>query len=414
MMASFSDNEKNYANGIKRVQSLPIEPENRYYQPGTALNRLLSEAPYLPRCSDNKTAALVRPRDYAIRYPYVQVNRQDMVSWLVFDLDHSNPLIWEEANLPAPNLVVKNRNNGHSHLFYAIVPVCTSENARSKPIQYMKAVYEAMAARLNADPAYSGPVAKTPNHPWWSTWEIHSAEYSLGELADYVDLVSTPPWSTNPNLDAVSHSRHCLLFEELRFYAYSIVNREREEGTFKSFRRLLEAYADSKNNYSSRGFSMNLSFAQVSATVKSVARWTWDRYYGSSQTNRGVMNLDKTMSLKERQGLAAKRTHQTRQNATESKIKSACRLMHKRGEKLTQIAVARVAGLSRQTVAKHQQTLNDFSAPPASNVIPLPSISNGLKNVNYATHQIPGQLRALIDFSKTNEWVLFPRVKPPD
>lgn len=278
----------------------------------------------------------------------------------------------------------------------------------------MKAVYEAMAARLNADPAYSGPVAKTPNHPWWSTWEIHGAEYSLGELADYVDLVSTPPWSTNPNLDSVSHSRHCLLFEELRFYGYSIVNREREEGTFKSFRRLLKAYADSKNNYSRRGFSMNLSFAQVSATVKSVARWTWDRYFGCGHCNRGVMDLDKTMSLRERQRLAAKRTHQTRKNATESKIKSACRLMHKRGEKLTQIAVARVAGLSRQTVAKHQQTLNDFSDITASNVIQLLSISNELKNVNYAVHQISGQVRPLIDFSKTNEWVLFPRVKPPD
>ena len=134
----------------------------RYYQPDTALNRLLSEAPYLPRCSDNKTAARVRPREYAIRYPYMQVNQPDRVSWLVFDLDHVNSLIWEDENLPAPNLVVRNRRNGHAHLFYAIVPVCTSENARSKPIQYMKAVYEAMVARLQADPAYSGPVAKTP------------------------------------------------------------------------------------------------------------------------------------------------------------------------------------------------------------------------------------------------------------
>ena len=127
----------------------------QYYQADTALSRLLAEAPYLPRCSDNKTAALVRPREYAVRYPYMQVNRSNMVSWLVFDLDHSNPLIWEDENLPAPNFVVTNRKNGHAHLFYAIVPVCTSDNARSKPIQYMKAVYEAMAARLDADPAYS-------------------------------------------------------------------------------------------------------------------------------------------------------------------------------------------------------------------------------------------------------------------
>ena len=400
------------------MQSLPIEPEiqvsSRYYQPGTSLNRLLSEAPYLPRCSDNKTAALVRPRDYAIRYPYMQVNRQDMVSWLVFDLDHSNSLIWEDVNLPAPNLVVRNRNNGHSHLFYAIVPVCTSENARSKPIQYMKAVYEAMAARLNADSAYSGPVAKTPGHPWWSTWEIHGAEYDLGELADYVDLISAPPWSTSPNLDSVSHSRHCLLFEELRFYAYSIVSREREEGTFKSFRRLLEAYADSKNNYRSRGFSMDLSFAQVCATVKSVARWTWDRYTGCSKCNRGVMGLDKTMPLKERQRLAAERTHQERQNATESKIGAACRLLQKKGERLTQVAVARAAGLSRQTVAKYQNILNESSELSPLEAAPLVSVSRAALAVNYAAHQISAPFRALCGSRGIGQLVLFPNVKPPD
>ena len=63
--------------------------EGRFFQSGTALNRVLMEAPYLPRCSDDKTATRVRPREYAIRYPYMQVNRPGFVSWLIFDLDHS-------------------------------------------------------------------------------------------------------------------------------------------------------------------------------------------------------------------------------------------------------------------------------------------------------------------------------------
>lgn len=365
----------------------------QYYQADTALSRLLAEAPYLPRCSDNKTAALVRPREYAVRYPYMQVNRSNMVSWLVFDLDHSNPLIWEDENLPAPNFVVTNRKNGHAHLFYAIVPVCTSDNARSKPIQYMKAVYEAMAARLDADPAYSGPVAKTPGHAWWSTWEIHGNEYELGELADYVDLVVKPFWSTNPDLDAVSHSRHCLLFEELRFYAYSIVNREREQGTYRAFKRLLEAYAYNKNNYRQRGFSMNLSMSQVNATVKSVARWTWDFYTGNSQCHRGIMNLDKSLPLVERQRLAAVRTHQTRQKATESKIRAACRSLQKKGSKLTQVAVASAVNLSRQTVAKYQYILDEISISVPSNVVPLEAVSAQSKSVNYAVHQISAPRR---------------------
>lgn len=282
------------------------ESAERYFQPKTALSRIIAEAPYFTRCSDNKTAARIRPREFAIRYPYMQVNRTGMVSWLIFDLDHNDPLVWESAGLPAPNLVVSNRHNGQSHLFYSIIPVCTSEKARSKPIRYMKAIYEAMATKLNADPAYSGPVAKTPGHPWWRTWEIHSDVYELGELADSLDLPLKPYWGHKENTDAVSHSRHCLLFEELRFFAYSIVAKEREQGSFISFSRQLESFAHSHNAFINRGFAANLTQSQVLATVKSVARWTWDRYTGSLPRNKGVMRLDNSLSLRERQQKAAK------------------------------------------------------------------------------------------------------------
>lgn len=105
------------------------QPDSRpLFQAGTALNRVLTEAPYLPRCSDDKTATRVRPREYAIRYPYMQVNRPGFVSWLIFDLDHTKAMIWEDAGLPAPNLIVRNRQSGHSHLYYAI-----PRSARPRP-----------------------------------------------------------------------------------------------------------------------------------------------------------------------------------------------------------------------------------------------------------------------------------------
>jgi hypothetical protein len=316
----------------------------------------------------------------------MQVNRSGMVSWLIFDLDHANPFVWADEGLPAPNIIVTNRQNGHSHLFYAIPPVCTTENARSRPIAYMKAIYEAMAARLGADPAYSGPVAKTPGHPWWSTLEIHPAVYELGHLADYVDLAVKPLWSKGPNLEALPHSRHCVLFETLRFYAYSIVSREREQGNFRSFTRLLEAYAHTKNQFSRAGFSSNLSVAQVRATVKSVARWTWDRYTGS-RCHRGVMSLDKSLTLQERQRLAASRTHLLRQQATEQKIRAAEAMLKKNGEPITQMAVVRSTGFSRQTVAKYQSILTQLSQPDP-NTLQSEGGSTSDTDVNYAVYQI--------------------------
>ena len=79
-------------------------PTQRFFQGGTALNRVLLEAPYLPRCSDDKTATRIRPREYAIRYPYMQVNRPGMVSWLIFDLErlarHVIAHDWSVAEVP--------------------------------------------------------------------------------------------------------------------------------------------------------------------------------------------------------------------------------------------------------------------------------------------------------------------------
>ena len=363
-----------------------------FHQTGSALHRLLQEAPYRPGCSDNKTAACRRPRHRAIRWPYMQINQPTQVSWLIFDLDHRNPLIWMDAGLPAPNITVTNPKTLHSHLFYAIPAVCTSEKARPKPIRYMKAVYKAMAAKLDADPTYSGPVAKTPGHPFWSTHVVHSHEYSLGELSEYVELQLSSKWGTNPDIDDVSHSRHCMLFETLRLYAYSLIPCERDNGNYERFYQLLKAYADEKNNFSHLGFHQDLTPAQVKATVKSVARWTWDHYTGSAKFNRGVMQLSDTLPLKKRQSLAAARTHQERKKATERKIILACNWLKREGSSLTQVSIASKAGISRQTAAKYKNLIAQIAASEHSNVVHLKDIAMKEPHVNYGVHQMTAPL----------------------
>lgn len=370
----------------------------RFQQEGTALYRLLQEAAFLARCSDNKTAALIRPRDYAIKYPYMQINRANFVSWLIFDLDHDNAMIWQDKGLPAPNLIVQNRQNGHAHLYYAIAPVCTSERARSKPIHYMKAIYSAFARELKADLEYhSGPVAKTPGHQWWRTSELHPHIYELSELADCVELASASPWAKSPNLDAVSHSRNCMLFEKLRYYAYSIVSRQKAEGSFLSFTRLLEAFAHNKNAFRSLGFSTDLSVSDLRATVKSVARWTWDKYSGSSRCHRGVMALDQSLPLAEKQALAAERTHSTRKQKTEGQIRAACRILQEQGKALLHDAIAQAAKLSRQTVAKYKHVLEEVKKPLS--VLALRPVNGVPAGVKYAAHQVSAPLGGGVSFA---------------
>lgn len=322
-----------------------------YTKVNTTMNRVMNEGPTFPRCSDNKTAAVTKPFLNATRYPYIQVNRKNMVSWLIFDLDHHNALIWEDNHLPAPNLIVRNQNRGTSHLFYAITPVSTSENSRSKPIQYMKAIYAAFCEKLDADPSYSGPVAKTPGHPWWSTTEIHNHEYSLGELHDYVELNGYGGFR-KPKEESI-HSRHCILFDELRYYAYGLVEHEKKQGTFNSFVKKLTIFAETHNTFTKMGFSSNLSWSQVKATIKSVSRWTWDRYTGSAKI-RGTMRFDDpSLSLKDKQAQSAKRTHEIKTSRSVEKLVFAFSRTYS-GQKLPTIAeLTKASGLCRQTVSRH-------------------------------------------------------------
>ncbi|KPX03334.1 Replicase family protein, partial [Pseudomonas syringae pv. daphniphylli] len=209
--------------------------------------------------------------------------------------------------------------------------------------------------------------------PWWSTSELHNHVYELGELADYVEL-QVSPWKTGPQLEDLPHSRHCVLFEQLRYFAYSIVNQERERGTLTTFSRRLEAFAHNHNKFARNGFSEDLMLSSVRATVRSVARWTWTRYQGSTRCCRGAMSLDKSLPLAERQSLAAKRTHELRHRSTESKIRAACRGLQERGEKLTQVAIAILAGVSRQTVANYGYVLNEVTRPQTISFL-APSVS---------------------------------------
>lgn len=354
----------------------PVDP--RFFVAHTALNRVFEEASYLARCSDNKTAMRMRPREHAIRYPYMQVNRLDRVSWLIFDLDHPNSLIWDDAGLPPPNLIVRNRHTGSCHLYYAIIPVCTSDSARDKPIRYMKAIYKAFVDRLKADPEYhGGPVAKTPGHPWWHTRELHSNVYELADLAECVELESITPWGKGPDLDAASHSRHCMLFENLRFFAYSIVNHEREHGSYEHFMQRLTAHAHNSNQFRSRGsFLDDLPMSSIRSTVRSVGRWTWSRYTGNSRCHRGVMELDKSTPLAERQKLSAKRTHAVRHQATESKIRAACRALRHQDKPLAIASIAALSGITRQTVAKYRHVINETRSNVVVALQPIPTSPN--------------------------------------
>ena len=79
--------------------------------------------------------------------------------------------------------------NAHAHIVYRLkVPVCTSDMAHLEPMKYLAAIESAMTEKLKADRGFAGLLTKNPLHGHWQTeiWTEH--EYTLDELADYLDF----------------------------------------------------------------------------------------------------------------------------------------------------------------------------------------------------------------------------------
>jgi hypothetical protein len=324
----------------------------QYALPG--IERFIELLPNKPYCTDNKGVAYIRPRHTALKYRYIQPNPPALQHWLVFDLDHSNPWIWQDAGLPEPSLIVTNPENGHSHVYYAIESVCTSPSAKPKPLEYLAAIQHAYTDALQADRGYAGLLAKNPLHQYWLSTVQHTAVFSLGDLAKWVELDSNR-WTRKRALqeDHQALGRNCALFYRLRYWAYDWVNDFRTHGTYNDWMKEVLAKCEGYND-----FAEPLPYSEVKSTAKSVGKWVWTKYTGSgSGKKRGAMaeqfkRSQLPLSVETKQRLSARRTHEAMRDSTEAKIKAAIANLQEQGNKVTKAAVARLTGITTVTLSR--------------------------------------------------------------
>ncbi len=229
------------------------------------------------RCTDQFENGLsIRSRKAALRRPYLAPNSRFETRFLLFDYDHEDGMTaWRDAILPMPNLLVFNKENRHSHIFYVLShPVLIGGRCREKPILYLNAVVRGMTRRLDADPHYARVLAKNPLSSQWRTEWLRSECYSLGELGNYLHAKNTR--FAAPSTGGGSGGRNVTLFDELRGTAYSLVLKYKRAGyQAEDFqRRLFEL-----------GMQMNLAdnpvplpCSEVRHISKSVAKFTWQEF----------------------------------------------------------------------------------------------------------------------------------------
>jgi len=248
---------------------------------------LFANLPNRPYCMDEKPGyMLVRSKDIAIKKPYLQINPPKKTIYFIFDDDKDDAVwSWFDANLPQPLWTTQNPDNGHCHHCYKLeLPLCTSEFASVKAIKYAQAIYYAYALKMGADLSYSKLITKNPVHPQWRTTFWTKKAYSLDYLADFVDLPTTLP----RKVEMVGLGRNVTLFEKGRIWAYKAVRDYMHYNSSLEWERAVLAKLHSIND----GFQEPLSYVEVKATAKSIAKWVWQRFsygdFNAVQAKRGA------------------------------------------------------------------------------------------------------------------------------
>lgn len=233
---------------------------------------LFARLPRRPYCATAKDAPRrIRPQALALGYPYIQPNPPQVVCWLVFDIDRPQAAVaWEDADLPAPSFTVARRDRSDSaHLWYGLrIPVKKADQD-TRSMRFAAAIESGMQHQLNADLAYSGMLAKTPEHPVWRTLRGPGV-YDLEDLAQH--LRQLPKLPTRTEAIKTGIGRNVELFDTTRQWAYRAVKR------FDSYDGWHAAVRERAQILNASLFSNPLPGPEVNHTAKSIAGWVWKNH----------------------------------------------------------------------------------------------------------------------------------------
>lgn len=227
-----------------------------------------------PYCSDDLSFGLtIRDKLIAKEKKYIQANQPYLINWLCFDVDYPCVLetTFEEKFLPAPNFMIVNPVNMHSHLLYGLVTgVSCSDNSYVKPLNYLSAIEYALREELKADNSYTGLIVKNPCHEDWKTYEIQNSLWTLPELEEYLILPDKLP----DKAKYIGLGRNCTLFEIGRKYAYEQVFAFKSLLNKDAFNNEVLAYIEKNNT----NFPEPLGMNECKSIAKSIVNWTWKNY----------------------------------------------------------------------------------------------------------------------------------------
>lgn len=201
-------------------------------------------------------------------YALIQVNGPKRLAYIPVDIDHSDAAYaWRDNGKPEPNIIVTSIESGHSHLVYELEKPVWKEAATewgdALPVRYYRAVRQALTKELHGDPSYNGLLVKNPFFTGWQTQIVRQEPYTLGELAENLDLSKMP----HAALREDGRGRNCTLFDSIRIWAMTAVRGFTTIGAFRG------AMLD-KLERLNQEFYEPLPYSELRSTLKSVSTYT--------------------------------------------------------------------------------------------------------------------------------------------
>nr|WP_181716747.1 replication initiation protein [Psychrobacter sp.]QJS05146.1 replication protein RepA [Psychrobacter sp.] len=239
-----------------------IDPTD--WQSVSTLAQFYADLATNPYCTNDKGFSHIRTKSHAITHAYIQPNHPEIIKWLVFDIDDPQALFaYHDNNLPRPQIIIKNPENGHAHYAYRLTtPVGNWRKSSQKAMRYFASVQKALRLALGADKSYGGNLVKNPCHTSHEVYLTGSKpSYTLAELAENLDLEL---YQAQEPANDEGYGRNYSVFQHVRPHGYALAS-----APYSEIVRQLQPIAEQYN----QRFDVPLFPNELKHIVRSIARY---------------------------------------------------------------------------------------------------------------------------------------------
>lgn len=263
--------------------------DNEHTQLSALLDRFNENLPTKPYCAQSFAfgdGLKIRSKEIAISTNYIQYNHPNWKKYIVLDIDNESAVvdwIYEKSHLPAPNLVIENKNNGRAHFLYELVDAVSFTSKSSiKAQNYYTAVEKGLVDAFGADKRFTGLICKNPFSQLWRVSSFRQEPYHLRELADKLDL--DPPGITQRKKEMESSAndedlicgRNDEAFHSVRKLAYVDI-REFKKNAGKLFDHWFSHVLSLVQNKNSH-FINPMDYKECVHIAKSISKFCWKKH----------------------------------------------------------------------------------------------------------------------------------------